>query len=78
MGVFSPPEVLRGQARKGDPMKEITFQEAGARVGEALATVLDRRRLFDALNALALLDENQEETTLSELALEWRRRACGR
>ena len=56
-------------------MKEITFQEAGARVGEALATVLDRRRLFDALNALALLDENQEETTLSELALEWRRRA---
>ena len=56
-------------------MKEITFQEAGARVGEALATILDRRRLFDALNALALLDENQEETTLSELALEWRRRS---
>ena len=56
-------------------MEGIPFEETRGRVGDALAPILDRRRLFDALNALALLDENQEETTLTELALEWRRRA---
>ena len=54
-------------------MEKTTFPETRAVLGEALSAPLDRRRLFDALNALALLDEAHSETTLTELALAWRR-----
>ena len=54
-------------------MEKTTFPETRAVLDEALSAPLDRRRLFDALNALALLDEAHSETTLTELALAWRR-----
>lgn len=40
----------------------------------ALAAFLDAGALFDALNALSLLDAARSDTALTELALAWRRR----
>ena len=55
--------------------KERTLAETEERVRALLGGILDRRRLFDALNALALLDAARCETSLTELALAWRRNA---
>ena len=52
-----------------------TLAETEERVRALLGGILDRRRLFDALNALALLDAARCETSLTELALAWRRNA---
>lgn len=49
------------------------FPSACGKIGELFGTILDRRALFDALNALALLDAARCDTTLTELALAWRR-----
>lgn len=54
------------------------FEEFENRLKEAFSFFLDKTRLFDALNALSMLDEARSDTTLTELALEWRRSALGR
>lgn len=50
-----------------------TFPQLEGRFAEAMAPIFDRRRLFDALHALSLLDETRCDTTLVELALAHRR-----
>ena len=57
---------------KGPPLAETE-----ERIRALLGGILDRRRLFDALNALALLDAARCETSLTELALAWRREGGG-
>ena len=54
-------------------MEKEPLPDTRTRIEAALAPLVDRHQLFDALNALALLDEHQEDTTLTELALAWRR-----
>ena len=49
------------------------FPQLEGRIAEAMAPLADRRRLFDALHALSLLDAARCDTTLSELALAHRR-----
>ncbi|MBQ9727644.1 MAG: hypothetical protein IJV65_09095 [Kiritimatiellae bacterium] len=45
------------------------FPQLEGRIAAAVAPLFDRRRLFDALHALAMLDAAGCDTTLSELAL---------
>ena len=59
-------ETKRGAARAAFPGLE-------GKIAEAAAPLFDRRRLFDALHALSLLDGARCDTTLSELALAHRR-----
>ena len=51
----------------------ISFPGLETRFRELAAPLADRRRLFDALHALSLLDEARCDTTLAELALAHRR-----
>ena len=51
----------------------ISFPGLETRFREMAAPLVDRRRLFDALHALSLLDEARCDTTLAELALAHRR-----
>ena len=55
------------------PMPDPPFRKVEENVRALFGPILDRRALFDALNALALLDEAHSDTTLTELALAWRR-----
>ena len=50
-----------------------TFPQLARRLEETVAPLFDRERLFDALNALALLETARSGTTLTELALAHRR-----
>ena len=56
--------------------ERLTFPQLEEKIGAAIAPLFGRRRLFDALNALALLDEAHSDTSLAELALAWRRDAA--
>lgn len=49
------------------------FQVLAARISGIVEPLFDRRKLFDALNALSLLDANRVDATLTELALARRR-----
>ncbi len=60
------------------PMPEPPFGKVEENVRAMFETILDRAALFDALNALALLDAARSDTTLTELALEWKRRGRAR
>ena len=51
----------------------MSFPQLEGRIAEAMAPLVDRRRLFDALHALSLLDAARSDTTLAELALAHRR-----
>lgn len=53
--------------------ERMAFPQLEETIGSAVAPLFERRRLFDALNALALLDAARCDTTLTELALEWKR-----
>ena len=55
------------------PMPDPPFRKVEENVRALFGPILDRRALFDALNALALLDEAHSDTSLTELALAWRR-----
>ena len=55
------------------PMPDPPFHKVEENVRALFGTILDKRALFDALNALALLDAAGSDTTLTELALAWRR-----
>ena len=55
------------------PMPDPPFRNAEGNVREPFGTIPGKAALFDALNALALLDEARCDTTLTELALAWRR-----
>ena len=57
--------------------KEPPMAETEKRVRALFGGILDRRKLFDALNALALLDAARCEMSLTELALAWRRAGAG-
>ena len=61
---------------RGRCAERLAFPQLEERIGAAVATLFGRRRLFDALNALALLDEAHSDTSLTELALAWRRDAA--
>ena len=56
--------------------ERLTFPQLEEKIGAAVAPLFGRRRLFDALNALALLDEAHSDTSLTELALAWKRDAA--
>ena len=56
--------------RRGE---RLAFPQLEEKIGAAVAPLFERRRLFDALNALALLDAARSDTTLTELALGWKR-----
>ena len=55
------------------PMPDPPFRKVEGNLRDLFGAILDRRALFDALNALALLDAARSDTTLTELALAWRR-----
>ena len=56
--------------------ERMAFPQLEEQIGAAVVPLFERRRLFDALNALALLDEAHDDTSLSELALAWKRGAA--
>ncbi|MBQ3811106.1 MAG: site-specific integrase [Kiritimatiellae bacterium] len=55
------------------PMPDPPFRQTEGNVRALLGAIPGKAALFDALNALALLDAARCDTTLSELALAWRR-----
>jgi len=51
----------------------MAFPQLEGRIAELAGPLFERRRLFDALHALSLLDEARSDVTLTELALAHRR-----